>query len=211
MQSLETNLSKLFLCAPVQKYMEGKPTNVGVTCFPISRGFLPVWLRVLRSRPQNSMSLLLRGCIHAEGSRGVFSVGWKSFAGATCMGLRGLMALQPYPEEEQAGVRDPRGSLDPAAHPQADAEVCDAQRLEITGHPQRLGRTIPAPDPPASFLSSHQICRNGTKKALLRPRREAPCCRTPWRPSTPSLSLSRSKESTVMSSSWESSGTTPLP
>ncbi|KAM4781126.1 C-X-C motif chemokine 13-like isoform 1-T1 [Cyanocitta cristata] len=28
----------------------------------------------------------------------------------------------PHPKEEQAGVRDPRGTLDPAAHPQADAE-----------------------------------------------------------------------------------------
>lgn len=43
------------------------------------------------------------------------------------MGLRDLVALQPHPEEEQAGVRDPRGALDPAAHPQADAEVRDAQ------------------------------------------------------------------------------------
>lgn len=61
------------------------------------------------------------------------------------MALRGLMALQPHPEEEQAGVRDPRGALDPAAHPQADAEVGDAQRLENPWNPQHLGRTIPSP------------------------------------------------------------------
>lgn len=65
----------------------------------------------------------------------VFSVGKKSFGGRTCVGLRGLMALQPHPEEEQAGVRDPRGTLDPAAHPQADAEVRDSRRLENTRHP----------------------------------------------------------------------------
>lgn len=61
------------------------------------------------------------------------------------MGLRGLVALQPHPEEEQEGVCYPRGALDPAAHPQADAEVRDSQRLENTQHPQGLGRTIPAP------------------------------------------------------------------
>lgn len=31
MESLETNPCKLLLCAPVQKYVAGKPTNVGVT------------------------------------------------------------------------------------------------------------------------------------------------------------------------------------
>lgn len=30
--------------------------------------------------------------------------------------------MQPVPDEEQEGVRGPRGALDPAAHPQADAE-----------------------------------------------------------------------------------------
>lgn len=61
------------------------------------------------------------------------------------------MALQPHPEEEQARVRDPRGALDPAAHPQADAEVSDAQQLEKPGIPSTLAGPSLPPEPPGSL------------------------------------------------------------
>lgn len=40
----------------------------------------------------------------------------------------GLVSLQPHPEEEQEGVCGPRGTLDPAAHPQADTDGCQQKR-----------------------------------------------------------------------------------
>ncbi|XP_018779098.3 growth-regulated alpha protein-like [Serinus canaria] len=65
------------------------------------------------------------------------------------------------------------------------------------------------PEAPWIQLLIHKLMqRNGTKKA--RPRREAPCCRTPRRPITPSLPLATSQEPTVMSPSWDRNDTAPL-
>lgn len=58
----------------------------------------------------------------------------------------GLVSLQPHPEEEQEGVCGPGGTLDPAAHPQADAERCHQKRSggsrSVTG---RSGETANGP------------------------------------------------------------------
>ncbi|XP_066040862.1 C-X-C motif chemokine 2-like isoform X4 [Chamaea fasciata] len=86
------------------------------------------------------------------------------------------------------------------------------RRKEIILTLKKNRRVCVTPEAPWIQLLIHKLMqRNGTKKALPRPRREAPCRRTPWRPPAPSLPLSRSKESTVTNSSWDSNDTTPLP
>ncbi|XP_059699508.1 C-X-C motif chemokine 2-like [Haemorhous mexicanus] len=68
------------------------------------------------------------------------------------------------------------------------------------------------PEAPWIQLLIHKLMqRNGTKKALPRPRREAPCCRTPRRPPIPPFPLATSQEPTVMSPSWDKNDTAPLP
>ncbi|XP_068868405.1 C-X-C motif chemokine 2-like [Aphelocoma coerulescens] len=86
------------------------------------------------------------------------------------------------------------------------------RRKEIILTLKKNRRVCVTPEAPWIQLLIHKLMqRNDTKKALPRPRREAPCCWTPQRPPTPSLPLSRSKESMVMNSSWDSNGTIPLP
>nr|XP_030128036.3 growth-regulated alpha protein [Taeniopygia guttata] len=86
------------------------------------------------------------------------------------------------------------------------------RRKEVILTLKKNKRVCVTPEAPWIQLLIHKLMqRNSTKKALPRPRREAPCCRPPWRTPTPSLPLARSQESTVMNSSWDSSDTTPLP
>ncbi|XP_039565424.1 growth-regulated alpha protein-like [Passer montanus] len=86
------------------------------------------------------------------------------------------------------------------------------RRKEVILTLKKNRRVCVAPEAPWIQLLIHKLMqRNGIQKALPRLRREAPCCRSPWRPPTPSLPLATSQESPVMNPSWDSSDTTPLP
>ncbi|KAM7052720.1 C-X-C motif chemokine 2-like [Acridotheres tristis] len=84
------------------------------------------------------------------------------------------------------------------------------RRKEVILTLKKNRRVCVTPEAPWIQLLIHKLTqRNGPKKALPRPRREAPCC--PWRNPTPSLPLSTSNESTISNSSWDSHDTAPLP
>ncbi|KAL2304621.1 hypothetical protein Nmel_006572 [Mimus melanotis] len=147
--------------------------------------------------------------------------GWAGMAVRAVL-LLGLLLLSHQPGDtailEANGnrscrcLKSTRAFIPPAKY--SSVEVwpvgSSCRRPEVVLTLKKNKRVCVTPEAPWIQLLIHKLTqRNGPKKALPRPRREALCC--PWRNPTPSLPLSTSKESTVMNSSWDSNDTTPLP